>query len=119
MSIYGMTKASYRQFVSSLVEENKETKVGIHRLSPGMVITSMLVPENSTKHAKIFNILAEDRDIVAKFLISKVVKVHGTNTFAAFLTPLGVIFRFLTFFTRKNKFFDENGQLKEKYAKQW
>ena len=37
MSIYGMTKACYRQFVDTICEETLETKVGIHRLSPGMV----------------------------------------------------------------------------------
>ncbi|EFC39248.1 predicted protein [Naegleria gruberi] len=119
LSIYGMSKASYRQFVSSLVGETADSKVGVHRVSPGMVITSMLCTDTMNSKVKnIFNILAEDRDVVAKYLIGKVVKTQGTDSFYAFLTPLSVIFRFLTFFMRRNKFFDKDGKLKEKYANQ-
>jgi hypothetical protein len=40
-------------------------------------------------------------------------KVKGTNKAIRFLTTFEVIFRFITFFLRKNKYFDENGKLKE------
>ena len=82
----------------------------------------MLVPnpeQTPVGTRRIFNILAEDRDVVAKFLTSNIVKTKGTNTFIPFLTPMGVALRFVTAFTRKNRFFDENGKLKEKYATQW
>nr|CAG4710931.1 unnamed protein product [Naegleria fowleri] len=122
MSIYGMTKASYRQFVGTLCEETKDTKVGIHRLQPGMVITRMLIPDqhkltNSVK--RIFNILAEDRDVVARYLCSSVSRTRGTNTYSPFLTTWTILYRFATFFARTNRFFDKDGNLKEKYANQW
>ncbi|KAL9658019.1 hypothetical protein ABK040_012259 [Willaertia magna] len=120
LSIYGVTKAGYRQFASTIAEETKDTKVGIHTVSPGMVITSLLVKPESIKKPrvrKIFNILAEDRDVVGKYLTSKLCKTRGSNGRIAFLTPLGVIIRFLTFFKRKNRFFNEDGTLKEYYAK--
>ncbi|KAG2373460.1 hypothetical protein C9374_012067 [Naegleria lovaniensis] len=122
MSIYGMTKASYRQFVDTLCEETKDTKVGIHRLQPGMVITRMLVTDKNKLNdrvKRIFNILAEDRDVVARYLCSEVSKTRGTNTYSPFLTKWVVLYRFLTFFARKNRFFDKDGKLKEQYANQW
>jgi len=105
---YGMTKASYPQLLSSLLKENKNNQIGIHLLSPGMVLTKLLLSESNLKPTtlKIFNILAEKSDTVAKWLVPRIRGVRGTGSYIRFLTFPGVIWRFSTAWARKNRFFD-------------
>jgi short-subunit dehydrogenase len=116
ISIYGCSKAAVSQFTRSIEQELIETKIGVHRLSPGMVITNLLVKESTPlKAKKIFNILAEECGVVSPFLYDCIRHTKGTGTRNSYLTPLGVIYRFATFFMRKNRFFDEKtGELIDK-----
>lgn len=116
MSIYGCSKAAVSQFTRSIEQELVETKIGVHRLSPGIVITTLLVKESTPLRAKkIFNILAEECDVVSPFLYDCIRHTKSTGTRNSYLTPLAVIYRFATFFMRKNRFFDEKtGELIDK-----
>lgn len=63
---YGFSKAGMVQLRNSLVKELKGSNVGVHNMSPGMVITDLLVNEG-TKSAGafwFFNVLAERPDTV-------------------------------------------------------
>ena len=114
---YGVSKAGFPQLLKSLVKENRSSKVGIHALSPGMVITDLLMksPPNSIEEAakrpyRIFNILAEKPSTVASWLVPRIegaTRPGSTGTAHRYLTPLGVVWRFLTFFTRRNRLIDE------------
>lgn len=108
MSVYGCTKAGITQFTLSVRQElSQHRTIGVHLLSPGMVITDLLVKSGTSLRSKrFFNILAEEPHVVATYLYDRIRNVSGTGTRIAFLTPLSVLYRFATFFTRRNRFFD-------------
>lgn len=71
-SIYGCTKYALVQLAHTLAVECKNSLVGIHRLQPGMVITELLVSGVDKSVHWIMNTLAEEPEVVAKYLVSKV-----------------------------------------------
>ena len=56
---YGSTKAALVQLTKTLCEENVDVGVGVHLLSPGMVITDLLLTGATDQNLQAFNILAE------------------------------------------------------------
>lgn len=111
---YGATKRSVPQLVSSLSKEEKDGKVRFHTLSPGMVLTGLLLNTNvSPPVRKIFNILAEEPETVSADLVPRIRAVvvgDKSQTYTAFLTIPKALFQLVTGFLlgfRKNKFFDQ------------
>lgn len=105
---YGSTKAAMPQLLRSLAAEVKKTKVSVHLISPGMVATDLLLKGvSSPTAAKIVNILAEDPKVVAAWLVPRMRGVTGNGKYFKYLTPLGVLGRFLTFRKRRNRFLPE------------
>jgi len=107
---YATSKAAIPMIKRTLLLETKNIPVGIHDLSPGMVLTDFLLkgdPDINTK--KIFNILAEKAETVADYLVPKIRKVKGTGKDIRFLSGIKVMWRFITAGRAKNKFFDEMG----------
>ncbi len=100
---YGTTKYGLRYFTKVLAKENKGTPVSVCYLSPGMVITDMLISEETRNGPEwprkrgIYNILADRVDVVTPWLVDNVVAKHGRNGAAVrWLTTPKVIWRFLT-----------------------
>ena len=58
---------------------------------------------------RIFNILAEKPETVAKFLVPRIKEIKGSGKSIRYLTRKGIMWRFFTANKRKNKFFDEKG----------
>ena len=109
---YASTKRALDVLNKSLIKEIQNQTVGVHLISPGMVMTKLLVQDNtpvSTK--KVFNILAEHPTKVANELIPKILSFKGTGKNITLLDNKKAIFRFITSFRYKNKFFDGNGNL--------
>jgi len=103
---YGATKAAIPQLTKTLTKETKHSKVGVHTLSPGMVITDLLMAGNKEKRAlKIFNILAEQPETCAKWLVPRIRGVSGKGKYIAFLDMPTVLWRFLTAWRRRSRFF--------------
>lgn len=111
MVTYGATKRSIPYITKSLVKETKGSGVGIHNLSPGMMLTDLLLKETTAEGRKIFNILADPPERVAAFLVQKILHVKGTGKNIAWLTKWKAFWRFLTAFRRKNQYFDDQGNL--------
>lgn len=112
-AVYGATKAALPQLMKSLVKETAGTNVGIHTLSPGMVLTDLLMSGNREPRVlKVFNILAERPRTVAQWLVPRIRAASGSGLYIKFLTAVGAAWRFATFFRRKNRFFDAQGVLK-------
>jgi chlorophyll(ide) b reductase len=107
---YGATKSSIPQLMTTLAKETEGSGVGVHTLSPGMVLTDLLLGQTSSQAAKIFNILAERPETVANFLVARVRNVKGTGQYIRYLTKPKIAWRFATAWRRKNRFFDEDGQ---------
>eukprot|EP00048_Salpingoeca_helianthica_P016812 m.234370 g.234370 ORF g.234370 m.234370 type:complete len:318 (+) comp19572_c0_seq1:147-1100(+) len=112
MSIaYGFSKGGFRQLNKSLVAETRGRGVGCHLISPGMIITRLLVSHASHPHARIaFNLLADTGATVAGFLAPRVLATFGTGTRIDYLTPWGVVWRVLTFWRFRGRFFDPSGR---------
>jgi chlorophyll(ide) b reductase len=140
-AVYGASKAALPQLMKSLVGECKKDgkegtgetkargKIGIHTLSPGMVITDLLLGrvgssisesnaadetarKEKLKSARIFNILAERPETVAGWMVPKVRSIAATEksgTYYRYLTPASAALAFATslIFSAKNRLIDE------------
>jgi chlorophyll(ide) b reductase len=72
---YGHTKAGMGQLTKTLATELKETNVGVHSLSPGMVFTELISSGRFAfgKQGRFFvNAFAEPPEVPADFLVTKV-----------------------------------------------
>jgi NAD(P)-dependent dehydrogenase (short-subunit alcohol dehydrogenase family) len=103
MSIYSTTKAAIRQFTRSLIEEAADTPVGVGLLSPGMVITDMLMEPmarreqaDQARAKKIFNILADRVEDVTPWLADQILANEKHGAHIRWLTTPKIIWRFLT-----------------------
>jgi len=111
---YGATKASIPQLTKSLSKELKNTEILINYLSPGIVITELTTTNVSKEAASIFNILAEKPEKVAKYLTRKMRNINKSNKNINFLSTPKTFWKFMTAGFRKNRFFDQEGNLIEK-----
>lgn len=125
---YGATKRAVPQMVSSLSKELKDSTVRFHTLSPGMVLTDLLLSgnENDTKSLQFFNYLAEEPDTVAEDLVPRIRSVvldnRKTNQYIKFLTlpraflqiAAGFLFGF-----RRNRYFNADGERVDKSTGQF
>ena len=83
------TKRGLSQLTASLSEELLEAgvdSVGVHQLSPGMVLTDLLLDGASPTARRFFNVLAEEPEVVAADLCPKIRETVGTRTAIEFLT---------------------------------
>lgn len=110
---YGATKRSVPQLIASLSTEAKNAPVRFHALSPGMVLTDLLLSENvEASSRRIFNYLAEEPETVAQDLVPRIRDVvinDKSTTYVQFLTIPKALFQLTTGFLlglRKDKFFD-------------
>lgn len=100
--VYGATKYALRYFTKVLVKECKGTPVRMCYVSPGMVITDMLISEdmrNSPEWPRkrgIYNILADRVDVVTPWLVDNILAAGDNGAAVRWLTRGKVIWRFLT-----------------------
>ena len=76
---YGLSKSALPYLAKAISKEYKDANVGVHNLSPGMVITDLVTKHINKDNYKIFNILCESPKTVAEYLVPKMKKVKGTN----------------------------------------
>jgi NAD(P)-dependent dehydrogenase (short-subunit alcohol dehydrogenase family) len=113
---YGTTKYGVVYFTRAMVAELRKGPVGIGFLSPGIVVTDMLVPppdkrnEQWEKSKKILNILADTVETVTPYLVEGMLRNHGRNGAAVrWLTPGKVRRRFLMAAFRRRDLFGPLG----------
>ncbi|GIQ82186.1 short-chain dehydrogenase/reductase SDR [Kipferlia bialata] len=109
---YGVSKNAIPYLSKVLGKETKGTGVGIHTISPGMVLTDLLLHDVTPEAVPIFNILAELPSSVADFLVPRIraTKEGSSGTYHKMLTTPKVMWKFLTARSRKGRFFNEEGQ---------
>ena len=109
------TKRGLSQLTSALSEELTEAGVecvGVHQLSPGMVLTDLLLEGASPVARRFFNVLAEEPEVVAADMCPKIRAVSGTNSSIEFLTLPDAVRRVATGVPQivgGGRFFDANG----------
>ena len=100
--LYGTTKYALTYLTDGLARELKDSPVKIGALSPGMVITDLLMgdyEEGSAewKHAKkIFNILADRVETVTPWLVDKMLSNQKNGVWVRWLTTPKIIWRFMS-----------------------
>ncbi|HEY1016226.1 MAG TPA: SDR family oxidoreductase [Herpetosiphonaceae bacterium] len=107
---YGATKRAIPQLSKTLAREAKGSGVGVHTLSPGMVLTDLLLGDASPRSKQVFNLLAEQPSTVARFLAPRIRAATGSGRYIKFLTTPGIAWRFATFWRRRGRFFDTQGR---------
>ncbi|MDW7656224.1 MAG: SDR family oxidoreductase [Bacillota bacterium] len=110
--LYGTTKHALTYFMKGLARELKGTDVLAGRLSPGMMLTDFITkaPDGETSDIladqnfrKIFNILADKPETVAKFFISRILRNRKNNVQIVWLTNTKAAWRFMTASFRKDR----------------
>ncbi|CAL8463628.1 g3162 [Coccomyxa elongata] len=112
---YGATKAGIAHLLGSLKAEPacQRARVGVHCLSPGMVLTNLLLEGASDTNKQIFNILCEQPETVAAFLVprARTVAARGeAGRYIRFLTLPRALLRFIAAPLRANRFFNADGE---------
>uniref|UniRef100_A0A7S0ZFH5 Chlorophyll(Ide) b reductase n=1 Tax=Timspurckia oligopyrenoides TaxID=708627 RepID=A0A7S0ZFH5_9RHOD len=119
---YGATKRAIPQLMSSLNAELKKEgidNVGVHTISPGLVLTELLLAD-STREIRVFmNFLAEEPDSVAEWLMPKILETKGKGKYHKYLKipqafvkiGTGLVFRWNRYFDVKGKRIVKNPDL--------
>lgn len=110
--LYGTTKAALTYFMKGLAKELKGTGVIAGRLSPGMMLTDFITKNPDGEQAeniseasfiKIFNIMGDKPETVAKFFIPRILQNTKNNVHIEWLTNRKAIWRFVTAGFRKGR----------------
>ena len=115
LNMYGTTKRAVTHFTQAFAKECEERGTGVivGRLSPGIMITDFTVKALGDKEAidlpektkKVYNILGDYPDVVADFLVEKVVANTKNNAHIEWLTGGKAMWRFMTAGFSKRDFF--------------
>ena len=110
--LYGTTKHALTYFMKGLAKELSGTGVITGRLSPGMMLTDFITkaPDGEQSEVmsdqqfkKVFNILADKPETVAKYFIPKILSNTKNDAQIAWLTNRKAAWRFMTAGLRKNR----------------
>lgn len=111
MTIYGTTKSALTYFTRSFAHEARGTSVQIGTISPGMVVTDMLLrtvsdgSAESRKKKKFFNIMADTVESVAPFLAEQMLATTVHSPKIKWLTKPRMVGKIvLGLFRRRNLF---------------
>lgn len=116
LSIYGTTKRAVTYFTESLAFESEKlnTNVLIGKITPGIMITDFITTsvtgqkfELDEKTKKIYNILGDYPETIAKYIVPRVLTNTQNNVKIAWLTNRKAAFRFMTSGFNKRNFFDK------------
>ena len=114
MSIYGTSKAAVRYLTKAMVQESKDSNVLVGSLSPGMVMTDMVLdrfkddPAKLEKNKRIFNIIADSVENVSTWLVERILSNEKHGAHLNYLPPAKMAGRFLMApFSKRDLFADE------------
>ena len=118
LSIYGTSKRAITYFTEALAKESevRETGVIVGKLSPGIMITDFITNALGNKEKinlpektkKVYNILGDYPDIVAKFLVEGMLQNTKNGAKIEWLTNKKAAWRFMTAGFNKRDFFKED-----------
>ena len=113
MAIYGASKRAVNYLNKALQKEVKGTGVQVCTLSPGIVVTDLLVGDYDLsspewqKSKKIFNILGDRVETVTPYLVDGILKADKSGATVAWLTGGKAFMRFMTAgFNKRDLFAD-------------
>jgi NAD(P)-dependent dehydrogenase (short-subunit alcohol dehydrogenase family) len=98
---YGTSKRAVRYFTDAFAAEVKDSPVIVGTISPGMVLPDLPMtqirkdPEKSKQLIKVYNILANEADTVAPFLVKRMIENRKHGAKISWLTTWKATKRFL------------------------
>lgn len=101
MCAYGATKRAVNYINKALQKEIRDTGVQVCTLSPGIVVTDLLIGDYDTSSAewqkskKIFNILGDTVETVTPYLVDGILKANKSGSKVAWLTTGKAFRRFM------------------------
>lgn len=110
--LYGTTKHALTYFMKGLAQELEGSGVIAGRLSPGMMLTDFITKTTDgepseviedVKFKKIFNILADKPETVARFFIPRMLSNTRNDAQIAWLSNRKAAWRFMTAASRKGR----------------
>ncbi len=113
MAAYGCTKRAVTYLNKALQKEIKDTGVQVNTLSPGIVVTDLLVgdydfeSEEWQKTKKILNILGDKVETVTPYLADGILKATKSGSKVAWLTGFKAFGRFMTAAFNKRDLFED------------
>lgn len=113
MTLYGTTKAATAYLTRSLAQEVEGTPIIVGSLSPGMVVTDMLLnqrkgdPKDWERSKRAFNILADRVETVVPWLVNQVLENRQNGKRIRWLTGGKIMTRFLSAPFTKRRVIDE------------
>ncbi len=116
LSIYGTSKRAVTYFTEALAKEVeiKGLPICVGKLSPGIMITDFLTNSLGNdkmslneKTKKVYNILGDYPDVIAEFLVNKMINNTKNNVKFEWLTTGKAAIRFMTSGFNKRDFFNE------------
>ncbi len=109
--LYGTTKYGVHYLTKNLAKEVAKTSVKVCRLSPGIVITDLLMEgyvgkgSDLARAQRIFNILGDTVETVTPYLVEQILKNGKNGAYINWLTTPKVFMRFMTAgFNKRNLF---------------
>lgn len=111
MSLYGTSKAAVHYLTKAMIEEAEDSRILIGTLSPGMVLTDLLLdrfkdnPAELEKSKRIFNIIADTVDNVAPWLVERILNNKKQGAHIDYMPSRKMTVRFLTAPFRKRDLF--------------
>ena len=115
VSVYGSTKRALRHFTKSMAFELAGSPVKVCYLSPGIVITDLLIPSPDQRgkgweeSKKILNLLADTVETVTPFLVEGMLNVKEGGEAVRWLTPKKILIRKLMSYFKKRDVFTPLG----------
>jgi len=116
MAAYGATKSAVTYLIKALQKDIKDTGVQVCTLSPGIVVTDLLVGDYDfaspewQKTKKILNILGDKVETVTPFLVDGILKTDKSGAKVVWLTGFKAFRRFMAAgFNKRDLFSDIPG----------
>lgn len=115
LSIYGTSKRAVTYFTEALAleAEEKKTNVLVGKITPGIMITNFINTslgdgekiDLDEKTKKVYNILGDYPEIIAEFMVDKIMNNKKNNVQFTWLTNRKAAWRFMTSGFNKRDFF--------------
>ena len=113
LTLYGTAKRGVTYFTESLAKELEEKNILVGKITPGIMLTNFISTalgdgekiELSQKNKKIYNILGDYPETIAKNLVPKVINNKKNNAKFVWLTNTRAFSRFITACFKKRDIF--------------
>ena len=117
LTLYGTSKRAVTYFTQALAKESKELTKGavkVCRLTPGIMITDFITNANGgktkielpEKTKKIYNILGDYPETIAKYLVPRMIKNKKNNNKLVWLSNRRAFAKFFSFMFKKRNYFN-------------